>query len=140
MGTDHLKGLLTDVLDGGSIVCFVNGPLLLSDGEDALGGIIVCNGDTLLEQWMLVILIGRRYFYHISWGFICQMRGLFVRLGSMDSVGTLDDVDIFRLLQQMAMMSLQQPTQQHTRFYYHYCNSLAGSEMVLGLLLLEVLQ
>jgi hypothetical protein len=46
----------------------------LSDGEDALG-------DTLLEQWMLVVLFGRRYFYHLSWGFICQMRGLFVPFG-----------------------------------------------------------
>jgi hypothetical protein len=58
MGTDHSKGLLTDVLDGGSIVCFVNGPLLLSESENASSGIIVCNGDTLLEQQLLVAFLG----------------------------------------------------------------------------------
>jgi hypothetical protein len=58
----------------------VNDPLLLPDGEDPLGG-IVCNGDTLLEQWMLIVFLGVRYFYHLSWGFICQMRGLFIRSG-----------------------------------------------------------
>jgi hypothetical protein len=58
----------------------------------------------------------------------------------MDSVGVVNDADMFRCLHQMAMMSLSQQTQQHTLFYYHYCNSWAGSEMVLGLLLLEVLQ
>jgi hypothetical protein len=100
MSTDHSKTLLTDVLDGGSLVCFVNGPLLLSDSEDPLGGIIVCNGDTLLKQWMLVALIGRRYLYHISWGFICQMRGLFVWSGGEINgcgVGALDDSDMFRM-------------------------------------------
>jgi hypothetical protein len=34
--------------------------------EDALGCIMVCNGDTLLEQWMLVVLFWRRYFYHLK--------------------------------------------------------------------------
>jgi hypothetical protein len=31
----------------------VNGPLLLFDGEDPLGVVEVCNGDTLLKQWMI---------------------------------------------------------------------------------------
>jgi hypothetical protein len=34
-----------------------------------------------LEQWMLIVFLGVRYFYHLSWGFICQMRGLFIRSG-----------------------------------------------------------
>jgi hypothetical protein len=45
---------------------------------------------------------------------------------------------MFLLLQQMAVVSLQQQTQQHTLFFYH--RLVFRTKVSLGLLLLEVLQ
>jgi hypothetical protein len=81
--TDHSKELLTDVFDEVSLVCIANGPMLLFEGEDALLGIIVCNGETLvLEQWVFVFFFGKGYFYHL-FSFICWLRGVVIRLLSI---------------------------------------------------------